>query len=215
MPKATKVGKFRASSRDVRDAPLLGSSKKNKKDTDKTSTTTTDITEGKEAPILSRGQRKRLAKRDQYLKREKMVMSSLRLQRLDQEKGKIDGLEAIREALGEAESSSPTKAMIAAAKEPTQNERIIISSNQSKKKLAATEITHMNLVLQHPSFKSNPFDAIQQHLRNSLAGDAKKLNLESNKRSEEDAKVVATKKEERKERIRNAKFAKHQRRKRR
>ena len=52
-----------------------------------------------EKEALSRGQRKRLAKREQFLKREKMVMSSLRLKKLEEQKGKLDGLDAIKEAL--------------------------------------------------------------------------------------------------------------------
>jgi hypothetical protein len=52
-----------------------------------------------ENEALSRGQRKRLAKREQFLKREKMVMSSLLLKKLEEQKGKIDGLDAIKEAL--------------------------------------------------------------------------------------------------------------------
>lgn len=227
MPKASKVGKFRAaakaSSRNVRDAPLTSQhlAQKNKDVTSSINNLEGEVTESakeESEATLSRGQRKRLAKREQYLKREKMVMSSLRLQRLEEQKGKIDGLDAIREALGEASSStSRTKSMIAAAKEimSKSNNRQngnttkkIINTNKSKKTLAATEITHMSLVLQHPSFKSNPFESIQQHLRNSLSDDAKKLKLDSIKRNEEDDKAAVKKKEERKERIRDAKFNK-------
>ena len=226
MPKASKVGKFRAaakaSSRNVRDAPLTSQhlAQKNKDVTSSINNLEGEVESAKEEheSTLSRGQRKRLAKREQYLKREKMVMSSLRLQRLEEQKGKLDGLDAIREALGEASSStSPTKSMIAAAKEIMSNSNTrqngnttkkIINTNKSKKTLAATEITHMSLVLQHPSFKNNPFESIQQHLRNSLSNDAQKLKLDSIKRNEEDGKAAVKKKEERKERIRDAKFNK-------
>ena len=51
------------------------------------------------ADALSRGQRKRQAKRDQYLKREHMIMTSLKLKREDEQKKRIDGLDSIREAL--------------------------------------------------------------------------------------------------------------------
>ena len=68
MPKATKAGKFRsaakATSRDVRSAPLM-----KKKDTpikeDVSGVNTSHVVEGKETATLSRGQRKRLAKREQ------------------------------------------------------------------------------------------------------------------------------------------------------
>ena len=140
-----------------------------------------------------------------------MVMSSLRLQRLEEQKGKLDGLDLIREALGEA-TSSLVESQTTKIPTTTQNQRkkdIKCNTNKSKKTLAATEITHMGLVLQHPSFKSNPFSAIQQHLRNSLSSDREKLNAESKKRNAEESTLIAKKKELRKERIRDNKFAKH------
>ncbi len=212
MPKASKVGKARAAakatSRDVRGAPLTSqySSSKKKDDGD-------DNLDPSKQQQLSRGQKKRLAKREQYLKRERMVMSSLRLQRLEEQKGRLDGLDAIREALGAAATSSAatpttatsTKPGATSAAETTKNK---LSTNKSKKTLANTEISHMSLVLQHPSFQQNPFDAIQQHLRNSLASDAEKLTQESQKRNEEDYKIESKKKEDKKERLRDAKFSK-------
>lgn len=138
-------------------------------------------------------------------------MSSLRLQRLEEQKGKLDGLDLIREALGEA-TSSLVESQTTKIPTTTQNQRkkdIKCNTNKSKKTLAATEITHMGLVLQHPSFKSNPFSAIQQHLRNSLSSDREKLAVESKKRTIEETTQIKKKKEERKERIRDAKFAKH------
>ena len=138
-----------------------------------------------------------------------MVMSSLRLQRLEEQKGKLDGMDLIREALGESLSESPPKAKIPTTTQNEKKKEIKCTTNKSKKTLAATEITHMGLVLQHPSFKSNPFSAIQQHLRNSLSSDREKLAVESKKRSQEEITVTAKKKEERKERIRDAKFSKH------
>ena len=164
----------------------------------------------KEAAALSRGQRKRLAKREQYLKREKMVMSSLRLQQLEEQKGKLDGLLAIREALGEACSSHPPKSLTSDAKEMKTDatKKPTCNTNRSKKAIANREISHMGLVLEHPSFRENPFAAIQQHLRNSLAPEAEQMKQKSQKRDVEDGEVEAKKKEERKERLREAKFSK-------
>ena len=66
MPKATKVGKFRsaakATSRDVRAAPLMKNKDTPKEDDGDANTSNI---EGKETATLSRGQRKRLAKREQ------------------------------------------------------------------------------------------------------------------------------------------------------
>ena len=111
-----------------------------------------------EKEALSRGQRKRLAKREQFLKRERMVMSSLRLKKLDEQKGKLDGLDAIKEALtattstsNEAQTSTHTS---------TQVNQLSSQTVKAKKNLANSEIGHMGLVLEHPSFKENPFAAI-------------------------------------------------------
>ena len=140
-------------------------------------------------------------------------MSSLRLQRLDEQKGKLDGLDAIREALGKV--SPLCNPMMSATEEmskPAEDTmKLTFNTNKSKKTLANTEISHMGLVLEHPKFKEDPFAAIQQHLRNSLAPDAEKMKRESQKQDEEDNKIEAKKKEERKERLRDAKFSKKSR----
>lgn len=221
MPKASKVGKARAaakaSSRDVRAAPLTAeylTQKKSAATNDDVDATLAELGE-KETQSLSRGQKKRLAKREKYLKRDNMVMSSLRLQRLEEQKGRLDGLDAIREALGNAISPS-SKSSTAAAKDLSKSAEtatlLACNTNKSKKTLANTEISHMGLVLQHPSFKENPFAAIQQHLRNSLAPEAEKMKKESLQRDEKDNVEKAKKKEERKEHIRDAKFNKHRKR---
>ena len=68
MPKATKVGKFRsaakATSRDVRAAPLIKNKDTPKQDNIGDANTSKNV-DGKETATLSRGQRKRLAKREQ------------------------------------------------------------------------------------------------------------------------------------------------------
>jgi hypothetical protein len=217
MPKATKVGKFRsaskASSRDVRAAPLTSQSNPSSdnkklgeahpKNTDDTKNDDEFPSERDDAP-LSRGQRKRLAKREQYLKRENMVMSSLRLRRLDDQKGKLDGLDAIREALTTSTTSSSSVSVTKQQQAP--NKLMTCNTNKSKRTLANSEISHMGLVLSHPKFNEDPFAAIKLHLQNSLVDDAKKLKVTSEERNVEDSKLVAQKKEERKERIRDAKF---------
>ena len=236
MPKATKVGRFRAasraSSRDVRAAPLTSqqqssSSSQKKKDANEkisdhdlldADSVINDATapppfprEGDDAP-LSRGQRKRLAKRDQYLKRENMVLSSLRLKRLEGQVGKLDGLDAIREALGEASSSSSSSGAAAVERGGAKKVPPTCDTNRSRRALANAEISHMGLVLRHPAFNDDPFEAIRQHLRNSLAADAEKLDTESKARHEEDSKLDAKKKEEKKERLMEAKLSKKKRR---
>lgn len=236
MPKATKVGKFRAasraSSRDVRAAPLTSqqlssSSSQKKKDANEkisdhdlldADAIVNDATapspfprEGDDEP-LSRGQRKRQHKRDQYLKRENMVLSSLRLKRLEGQVGKLDGLDAIREALGVASSSSSSSGAAAVEGGGAKKVPPTCDTNKSRRALANAEISHMGLVLRHPAFNEDPFEAIRQHLRNSLAVDAEKMDTASKARDEEDGKLDAKKKEEKKERLRDAKFSNKKRR---
>lgn len=217
MPKATKVGKFRASSkassRDVKGAPLTSDAS--------TSTAAKPATRGDDVQfpsekgenVLSRGQKKRLAKREQYLNKERMVLSSLRLQRLDEQKGKIDGLDALRDALSEAcyKTKLPANSTYDGSN-GNKSKNVLLNTNKAKKTLGNDEITHMGFVLQHPSFVSNPFAAIQQHLRNSLASDAEKLKEKSLLRKEEDIRLEAKKKEEKKERVKEAKFNKSRKR---
>jgi hypothetical protein len=132
MPKVTRIGKFRAAAKASSQAaaPLKP---------------TEDDLDAETKESLSRGQRKRLAKREQYQKRQNMVMSSLRLQRLEEQKGKLDGLDAIRESLPEFTSRSDVV-------ETDKNVPAVIVSNtnKSKKAIANTEISHLGLVLEHP-----------------------------------------------------------------
>lgn len=204
MGKAGKSGKAKTtakavSSRLVKHAPLTStkviSPKLSQKDDGHTES-------------LSRGQRKRLAKREQYLKRERMVMSSLRLKRLEEQKGKLDGLDAIREALASTTTSSSDAVSREAQSSPQSTEKLSSHTVKAKKNLANEEIGHMGLVLEHPSFVENPFAAIQQHLRNSLESDAEVLKAESLKREKEDKLAEEKKKEDRKERIRDIRFSK-------
>ena len=239
MPKVSKVGRFRASGRDVKQAPLLNErisekvaeeSASTTKVDDATASTRYDInkneatastaaaatdanttsagTDKKQA--LSRGQRKRLAKREQYLKREKMVMASLKLKRQDEQRGKLDGLDALREAListhkpgkrggGEGGNDKSDKdESDSATPQPAP-----CSTNKAKKNLAGREVAHMNLVLEHPSFKANPFATLQEHLRNTLSGQANELKRTAETEAAKEKKETAERKKAKKEKIRD------------
>ena len=195
MPKASKVGKARAASKvSSRDIRAIGG--------------TSDVSNdghGSKGEALSRGQRKRLAKRELYLKREKMVMSSLRLRQIDEQKGKIDGFDLLKEALP---SLNDIAAASKARKKAKQNATLSTTTNKAKKRLATQEISQFGLVLDHPSFKSNPFESIQKHLRNSLAPEVKELEAKSIRRGKEQEAMETKKKEERKDRQREARFLK-------
>jgi hypothetical protein len=169
MPKVSKVGKFRKAAAASKEKP-------NAQD---------------ETANLSRGQRTRQAKREQYLKREKMILSTLKLQREEEQKHRLDGLDALKEALITTTTTST----------PEQTTTQTPTTNKGKKYVAAREMEHMKLVLQHPAFQSNPFEAIQQHLRNTLAGQAQELEAKSKERYKSDLQKEQVKKQKRKQRI--------------
>lgn len=191
MPKVSKVGKFRQT---AAAAPVT--------------TTTTSPTAGASItdPVvddhesaLSRGQRKRQAKKDQYLKRQKLVLSTLMLKKQQDQKNRIDGLDALKEALQATVAEiDDTNTSNAEGALPSQH-RI---TNKSKKELSAREVSHLGLVLEHPAFQSNPFATIQEHLKNTLAGQAKELEVEGKTKAFEKEKLAAKRKRVKKARQR-------------
>jgi len=146
---------------------------------------------------LSRGQRKRQAKHVQFLKKEKMILSSLMLLRQDEQKKRIDGLDAIKQALMDTsdkdKSGDNTNNNNST---PIQQEVQLVSTNKAKRKLVAKEVQHMNLILQHPAFKKDPFETMQEHLRNSFVEDRKQQEINSKQRTEQDKKKTEAKRVE-------------------
>jgi Ribosome biogenesis protein SLX9 len=111
------------------------------------------------AKHLSRGQRKRQQKREQYLRREQLVLSCLKLK---PKSSHFDGMNEMKQALLTSLDDKP-----AAAKPPPP--RNLLRSQKSRQVLMAKEIAQLGLVLQHPAFQANPWDTLQQHLTNSTA----------------------------------------------
>jgi hypothetical protein len=198
MPKIAKVGKFRkaaaaATAAATATVSTVTKPKESKPEgadvsllASKTSSTNPPQTENEP---LSRGQRKRFAKREQYMKRENMILSSLQLRREDEQKKRIDGLDAVKKALLEtAKEEAPEEEQI---EQPN-----LLKSNKSRQKLVAKEVSQMNLVLQHPSFQADPFATIRQHLQNTLAKDSAEqkkqavVHLRERKEKEERKKVA-------------------------
>lgn len=148
---------------------------------------------------LSRGQRKRLAKQKQYQRKQDMIMSSLKLKYDDDQKKRIDGLDAMKEALmatvrrGVASSTTPTTSKGSFTrndeKEQSNNDETslhgqqavnvlattkpnLLKNQKSQKLLVQKEAAQLELVVQHPTFQANPFATIREHLKNVLAPDA-------------------------------------------
>jgi len=127
---------------------------------------------------LSRGQRKRLAKRNQYLRREQLVMNSLKLQREEEQRKRIDGLDAIRDALLATVGSTATSRTATTTAAPPPK------SNRGRRKLVQKETSQMNLVLQHPAFQADPLATIREHLKNTVGTD----EITERRKREADAK---------------------------
>lgn len=143
--------------------------------------------------VLSRGQRKRQAKREQYLRREQMILASLRLKREEEQRKRIDGLDAIRDAL---------LATVEPKEEKTDDQLKkdnMLKSSKSRQRLLQQEVAQMNLVLQHPSFTADPLGTLQEHLRNTLANEVQHQQKEAIKHAKEkvvkQAEKIALKKE--------------------
>lgn len=201
MPKVSKVGRFRASasSRNVKASPLNDDYLKNGSGLFDKQPDSVKASDAKEVSVsMSRGQRKRQAKKDQYLKKENMVLSSLRLARMEEQRGRLDGLDALKEALLPISFGSATAAGKEDGKGSTQGDDSdarasvtskavgpVVATNKAKKNLASRELAHMNLVLEHPAFQANPFEAIREHLKNSLSNQADMNQEESEARAKE------------------------------
>ena len=142
---------------------------------------------------LSRGQRKRQAKREHFLKKEKMILSSLMLQRQEEQKKRIDGLDAIKQALMDTSAKSRNDQNTdSSTKKAVQH----VATNKAKRKLVAKELEHVNLILQHPAFKRDPFETMQEHLRNTLAEGRKQNEMVSKKRTDEERRKSESKRAE-------------------
>ena len=153
-----------------------------------------DSTDIQQTQQLSRGQRKRQAKREQFIKKEKMILSSLMLQRQEQQKKRIDGLDAIKQALMDTADKDISDPNSDANTIKPELQRI--STNKAKRKLVAKEIEHVNLILQHPAFKSNPLETMQEHLKNTFAEDRKQQEFLSKRRTEQEKRKTETKRAE-------------------
>jgi Ribosome biogenesis protein SLX9 len=177
MPKVATGRKFRKSSTvgakkalstplqtgtsevDKNEAPVTGSAKLLQREASDTSPQSSSA-------MLSRGQKKRQMKREQYLRKEHMVLSSLRLKRQEEQIHRIDGLDALKDALMNIESTAtPTIPEDTPAPVPSQTK---INTNHSRQVLLQKEVAHMNLVLQHPRFVEDPFSTIYEHLQNTF-----------------------------------------------
>jgi hypothetical protein len=230
MPKISKVGKFRKAAAETAtpaNTPISKGKKAVSKESSlaatinaavttasattaattaaavaKTATESNEASHSNDGTNLSRGKRKRLAKRGQYLKKERLILSSLKLTKEEEQKKRIDGLDAIKEALLATvkKTEGGTTSETAEQKEGKEEEKLnMLKTNKSRQLLMQKEVAQMNLVLQHPSFQADPFATIREHLTNSLTKDVANQKKEQVKhvreRKEKEEKKKAVKKE--------------------
>ena len=126
---------------------------------------------------LSKGQKKRLIKREQYMKKERMILSTLKLRKQEEQSKRIDGLDALKEALLDAVTtdnaaatpSSASKRKNAVDTNANSTSHLnSLKSNSSRQQLLQREMMHMELVLQHPTFQEDPLATIREHLQNTF-----------------------------------------------
>ena len=151
---------------------------------------------------LSRGQRKRQAKREAFLRKEKLILSSLKLKSQEEQKKRIDGLDAIRDALLETAKNHVDGNNDGAEEEEQQASS---TTNKSKKKLLVKEVDHLNLVVQHPAYQADPFKTMQEHLKNTFAKQKERNEKHSKERSIVEKKRNEEKKRAKKEEIKGRK----------
>jgi hypothetical protein len=127
---------------------------------------------------LSRGQRKRLAKREQYLRRENLILSCLNLRtRPTAQPSRMDAMNEMKNALLESIGAASTTTTTTTTNNTaaTANTSVIASqptaTTNDRRMVLAKEISQMGLVLQHPAFQADPFATLREHLNNTLAHD--------------------------------------------
>lgn len=157
MPKVSRVGKFRQAAKASAVAPSPD-----------------DKNEQGGAAALSRGQKKRLAKREQYLRKERLIMESLQLKKQQEQAKRIDGLDAIKQALLATTQDDANNDK----KSQQQHTRNLLKSQKSRQTLLQRESNQLQLVMQHPAFQADPLATIRQHLTNTLAPQAEQRKLE-------------------------------------
>lgn len=165
MPKASRVGKFRqaaAAAKIVASAPA----------TEKAQDANDGVPTGGGTAALSKGQKKRMAKREQYLRKERLVMSSLLLKKQEDQAKRIDGLDAIKEALLATTKKGNDKTSSAHNQKQQAHAQNFLKSQKSRQTLLQRESNQLQLVVQHPAFQNDPLATIREHLTNKLAPQA-------------------------------------------
>mmetsp|Transcript_12466 Transcript_12466/g.24728 ORF Transcript_12466/g.24728 Transcript_12466/m.24728 type:complete len:171 (+) Transcript_12466:57-569(+) len=111
---------------------------------------------------LSRGQRKRLAKKVAAERKKTLAGEGLKTN-LKLKAGTLGDLESLSRSLAAAESSSKSQ-------EKAAPNRVMKMTKKNRKRVLVAEVANFQAVLSHPAFQANPMSTIQSHLQNSIRG---------------------------------------------
>jgi hypothetical protein len=127
--------------------------------------------------VLSRGQRKRLAKRQQYQARQSLIQSSLQLDTVPLGvktlQNAIDGVNTQTNSNSNNDNNNSNNGAAV---------RIKTTHQATRWRLQESAMKHVGLVLQHPVFEQDPFQALQLHLKHTLPNSAAKDEINHNKK---------------------------------
>ena len=101
---------------------------------------------------LSRGQKKRMAKRAEFMERNEASRQALVLE--------TTGPEATERGKGPRQAPAPERT----AKPKGQ----AVTTNREKRRAVVGEAEHLKLVMENEGFKADPFAAIRAHLMNTV-----------------------------------------------
>lgn len=136
------------------------SSKSSKDNSSKKVTESSDVKTEKVLPtrVLSRGQRKRAKRRDSQIKKIEMVKEHLVTKSAVLEsKGALQDITSLKQSILELNDQR--------ALAPVGG----VMSSRSRKRVAMAELGQFKAVHAHLSSQKNAFQAIQEHLRNTIA----------------------------------------------
>ena len=131
---------------------------------------------------LSRGQRKRLEKRQAFLKRKDLVKTANALRETEKD-GSVAAASmlSLSEALAEVNATHGTASAGGGAGlmgVGTMSKTGKVSA-KARQRIAAKETKQLSAVHAHAAFKADPFAAIQEHLRNMAAADGRSVEKDN------------------------------------
>ncbi len=179
MPKVPKLRKYKLTSQaDPYSVPTKGESDRSLSLSQSSETATSSLSlslstseSHTSAPVLSRGQKRRQEKRERVLtklgvlplKGMKTAPTNTSNIKIKQKKQTMN----FDSLLSELEATLPTTS--AENAEVVRPAALTLKSNKIKKSVAIRETQRMKLVEQHPSFLSDPLQAMKAHIEHMIA----------------------------------------------